>query len=118
MAYRGDPTGVDQTCPLIDQVISYLNDIEWDEGEEDLATDATRMVQVLEMIRKANSKLRDFGTEQYDRANEFEKDLERSSSRIDELEHYCKNYEKQISNLEENVSDLETQLEDAKQSTE
>jgi septal ring factor EnvC (AmiA/AmiB activator) len=110
MAYRGDPTGVSLTCPLIDEVIAFLNNIEWDEDEKDLDTDATRIVQVLEMIRKANSQLRNFCEEQYDRANEFEKDLERASNRIDELEHSCKSLEKEVNQLEDTITDLETQL--------
>jgi len=110
MAWRGDPTGISQTCPLIDEVICFLNNIEWDEGEEDLDNDSTRMVQVLEMIRTANTKLREFGHEQYERANEYEKDLERANSRIDELEKESKYYEKKIDSLEDAISDLETQL--------
>lgn len=112
MAWRGDPTGVSQTCPLIDEVISFLNNIEWDEGEEDLCKEATGMVQVLEMIRKANTKLREFGHEQYERASEFEKDLERASNRIDELEHTITVLEKECSSLTSEINDLQSQLQE------
>lgn len=112
MAWRGDPTGVAQTCPLIDEVISFLNNIEWDEGEEELNNDSIRMAQVLEMIRKANTKLREFGHAQYERANENEKDLERASGRIDELEHTITVLEKECSSLTSEINDLQSQLQD------
>ena len=60
-AYRNAP--VRETCPSIDGIISEL-----------------------EELRASNSKLRDWGAEEYDRAEEAEQKLSEAEDTISELE--------------------------------
>lgn len=113
MARRGDPTDVDQTCPLIDEVLRFIEAVSTDnQDNEDYQKDCDRAEQVLEMIRTANSKLREFGIEQYERANKFENDFERSSNRIDELEYTIMSLEKECNSLASEINDLQSKLQD------
>lgn len=111
MARRKDPTDVDQTCPLIDEVLRFIEAVSMDnQDNEDYQKDCDRAEQVLEMIRTANSKLRDFGCKEYEKEIDLEKDLERANDRINELEKESKWYEKSIDQLKDTIYDLEIQL--------
>lgn len=103
-----DPTGVAQSCPLIDELLRFIESVSSDnEKDENYQADCERAIIVLEMIRKANMKLREFGCDEHDRANEFEKDLNRAGDRIDELEYQNKELQVSIEGYRAEIKDLE-----------
>jgi len=82
-----EPVG--HTCPDIDDIISSV---------EYLSSECTKatcddIIQKMEKVRDANSKLRDWGYEE--------------SQRVDELEEKVSDLESEISTLEDKVEDLE-----------
>lgn len=96
MGRRGDNTGVDQTCPYINEVRDFLEGIEWDEDEAKLEKGAKEACIALEKVRKMNEELRDFGNRQYEYAAELEKDR-------DYYKDQCQDLEKQVENLKEEL---------------
>jgi benzoyl-CoA reductase/2-hydroxyglutaryl-CoA dehydratase subunit BcrC/BadD/HgdB len=89
---RNDNTGVPQTCPYIDEVIRFIEDVKWQEGQEDDAQTVVEICKTLEKIRSMNTDLRDFGNQEYKRAEEAESDRDY--------------YEKQVKSLEDEVENL------------
>lgn len=99
MGRRGDNTGVDQTCPLIDKVISLfesLSDFDMPDGYEE---DKKVMIETLEKIRSMNLELRNFGNKQYEELCEMEKDKDYYESRCRELENEVKYLQDDIKEL-------------------
>lgn len=97
-----DNAPVKETCPLIDDVKSvlfYLND-----GETPDIKDA---LDLLEKIRDANSKLREWGNEQYNRAEDLEKEYEHKKG---QLEGEIKDLTKEVEELQEEVYDLKQEI--------
>lgn len=93
-----DPTGVQHTCPLIDSVIDVLKKFDPDDEE-----DAIRM---MEDIRNANSRLRDFGQDQYRQVCNLESERDDVQ---DELDRLKRDYE----NLQSEYNELERRYENA-----
>jgi benzoyl-CoA reductase/2-hydroxyglutaryl-CoA dehydratase subunit BcrC/BadD/HgdB len=89
---KNDNTGVPQTCPYIDEVIAFIEAIKWQEGQEDDAQTVIEICKTLEKIRSMNTDLRDFGNQEYKRAEEAESDRDY--------------YEKQVKSLEDEVENL------------
>jgi archaellum component FlaC len=81
MGRRNDNTGVPQTCPFIDDVVSFVLGIEAEGNEA-----ATEVLKVLEVIRTHNGNLRDFANQQYRRADEAEDEVRDLKREIDSLE--------------------------------
>ena len=84
---KRDNSSVPQTCPVIDKVISFIESLDY----EDLSTQSIKdAVNYMEEIRRMNSDLRDWGNDEYARAeeNEAEKDdLEyKYKSLLDEMD--------------------------------
>lgn len=107
---RGDNTGVPLTCPIIDDVIWNINwVIEHCRPVDELDTDnfsryTKESDKQLEVIRKHNSELREFGNDQYKQLYEMEKDrdhykdlAERLQKEVDDLTSEIKELEKQLS---------------------
>lgn len=97
---RNDNTGVPQTCPYINDVIRFIEGINWCEDQEDDAQGVTEVIKTLEKIRSMNSDLRDFGNQEYKRAEEAEKDR-------DYYEKQVRCLEDEVANLEKTVKELE-----------
>lgn len=116
------PSQIENTCPFIDEVISYLEE----EIEVSDSNDARRrdyMIEIMERIRKMNEGLRTWGVERFEEKNDLESDNEDKANRIQELEYEMEDlhakieeYEKEISRLESEVSDLNVELEDLQNS--
>lgn len=118
MARNRDNAPIGHTCQKIDQVISFLEKIDWnleDEDEKDLSIECKEIVEVMEEIRKANDTLRTWGNEECNLKNEYEQekdDLEKEvknlksdlSYMIDEI----RDLKAEINNLEEKLSDFES----------
>ena len=119
MGRNRDNAPVGHTCPKIDQVISFLEKIDWnleeDEEEKDLSIECKEMVEVMEQIRKANDSLRTWGNEEYNSKNEYEEerdDLEKEvknlRSDLSDLQDEITNLKVDVETLEEKLSDVET----------
>ncbi len=117
MARNRDNAPIGNTCPKIDQVIRFLEKIDWslDDKEKDLSIECKEIVEIMEEIRNANDTLRTWGNEEYNSKNEYEEekdDLEKEvknlksdlSDMIDEI----KDLKVEIDNLEEKLSDVES----------
>lgn len=102
MPRRSDATGVPQTCPFIDEVITYITGIRWHEGQETEADEAKLMLITLEKIRSHNGSLRDFANDEYYRACELEGEKTSLESDIKNLEWEVKSLSDEIANLELN----------------
>ncbi len=106
MGRRGDNTGIDQTCPVINQVRDFIDGIEWSDDEDDLRDGAIEACKQLEVVRQMNSDLRDFGNKQYEELQEMEKDR-------DYYEKRCKELEKEVEYLQSDIKDLQKELSEA-----
>ena len=107
MAYYKDHAPVGHTCPKIDQVIGFLEKIDWDMGnedEKDLDAECKQAVSIMEEIRKANDALRAWGNEEYNDKNEYEKER-------DELEREVKNLKSDLSDMAAEIKDLKAEIE-------
>lgn len=91
---RGDNSPVDYTCPLIDEVISFIEDLD---GECVSGYSVRSMVNVLEKIRKANTELREWGNDMYQ-----------------ELEDSKSDYEDQLAKLENDLEIVMDELKDVR----
>ena len=91
MARYRDNAPVGYTCPMIDQVISFLEKIDWnleDEEENDLSIECKEMVEVMEKIRKANDTLRTWGNEEYNLKNKYEEERDDLEKEVKNLKSY------------------------------
>jgi len=112
MSRYSDYSGVPHTCPKIDEVIDFLNGIDWDlddDDERDLAHESTKMIEVLEEIRTANSTLRDWGNNMCRERDEAQQDLEYYQSKNEDLEKEVKNINDEVKELEKKIEDLENE---------
>ena len=80
-----DNTGVKHTCPLIDEVIIFIDALCEDKETDPHHSEKTMMTNTMEKIRKANINLRDFGNEQFKRAEDLEEENERIKTVIERL---------------------------------
>jgi predicted nucleic acid-binding Zn-ribbon protein len=118
MGYKRDNAPVGHTCPLIDSVIDFLSDIEWDLGddnERDLAERSSIALDTLEDVRKANDALRAWGNEKHLETEEFEAKVSALERTISNHELDIEHYREQVAILENRISDLEYQIEDLKE---
>lgn len=76
----GEPS---HTCPLIDDAINHM-----------------------EKVRSANGELRDWGREQYDRATEAERELDKALRTIEDHEQTITDLKSQISELDDRIEFL------------
>jgi predicted nucleic acid-binding Zn-ribbon protein len=105
-----DNAPVPHTCPKIDQVISFLEKIDWDlsdDDEKDLSIECKEMVEVMEEIRKVNDSLRSWGNELHD---DLEKLEETSQSEYIELENKNRDLVSEINSLKSKIQKLENEL--------
>jgi predicted RNase H-like nuclease (RuvC/YqgF family) len=107
MARNRDNAPIGYTCPKIDQVISFLEKIDWDledEDEKDLSIECKEIIEVMEEIRKANDTLRTWGNEEYNSKNEYEEEK-------DELEKEVKNLKSDLSDMIDEIKYLKAEIE-------
>lgn len=104
-------SGIAHTCSSIDTVIgeikSAIRDCDWSivnentEGCNDAMKSLEGLEDIMEDIRKANSGLRDYGDEQY--------------QRVEKLENEVSDLESEISELKSKIEDLESVIKDLEQ---
>lgn len=104
MARRGDNAPVGHTCPKIDSVISMVHSL-YLSSEEMSKQEYTEFEKLMEEIRSANSTLREWGNEENQKAEEFEKDLDYANRKIDDLTEEVEALKVEIKELENNLID-------------
>ena len=100
-----DKTGIKQTCPYIDNVIAWLEDIcdSFEIQTEDINNKRKWCIEYLEEIRRMNSELRDIANGHIDKTQ----DLERDNYKID---RELTDANKRILELESEIEQLESEL--------
>ena len=100
MSRNRDNSGIDNTCPKIDEVISAIESVSWD---EDNYWDAKTVTEIMEKIRKANSDLRDWG-------NQMCRERDELQDQYDDLEKENKNLKSDIDYYVKKVKELESEI--------
>jgi len=98
-----DNAPIKNTCPIIDDVVSYIDGFRREFSNDETEVDFKNALSVLEDVRRANSTLRDWGNEEYNRAEELEKER-------DELERENKTLKADVEYYEGKVKELEKEL--------
>jgi chromosome segregation ATPase len=112
MARYRDEAPVGNTCPLIDSVISLIDnlsnyDITDDDEKKDMLHDVKVANDILEEIRSANSSLRDWGNELYSDKEDLEKENNLLKGEISDLSNEVENYKGEVKELESQIIELE-----------
>lgn len=106
MARLNDTSGIPNTCPKIDFVLDFLNNLEiTDEDEGFTFKDIKDLCDTLEEIRTANDGLRTHGSILQNEVDEVKTNEEFLESRIKDLESDIEQYKTEISNLEDELSE-------------
>ena len=90
MARNRDYAPVGNTCPMIDEVISAIESVDWSENTFHTAQSVS---EIMEKIRSANLELRNWGNDEFKRAEELEKDLDYANREIEQLKDVIENIE-------------------------
>ena len=102
MPRHSDASPVPQTCPKIDSAISIVHGIYID--YEDFSKQTyVDFEKTMEEIRSANSTLREWGNEEYKRANEMEDERDDLLRMVDDLKS-------EIGSLKSEIKELENEL--------
>lgn len=101
MARYRDQAPVGNTCPLIDEVISAVEDATF---EENIWWDKESVTAILEKIRSANSELREWGNYEYERAEDAEKERDNFEAEKLDLEEELRELKERVAELEEELS--------------
>jgi uncharacterized coiled-coil DUF342 family protein len=107
MGYYRTTEPVGNTCPLIDRVLEFLNHIEFDDQDDFNGKDIDENIALLEEIRDANSKLRDWGNENAKQADELEEERNDLQKKVKELEEEVEDYKNEIEDLEKQIEELQ-----------
>lgn len=91
MARYIDNSGIKETCPKIDEIISFIEELNWNQLEDNYSKDF--ILNIMEEIRDDNKALRDWGNNCYNEKGELQEEVYK---------------------LKDDVSDLEKELEDLK----
>lgn len=116
MARHNDNAPIGHTCPIIDNVIGKMesakNEADYisKHPEEDSSEEANTIlgelvdaIKEIEDVRSANSELRDWGNEEYNRAEEAEGERDEA---IRDKEYL----QEEIGELKAKIEEMETQL--------
>ena len=98
-----DNAPVPHTCPMINEIISAIDSVDWEETywtKKDL-------IETMEKIRKANDSLRSWGNDLHD---DLEKLENQSQSDYIDLENKNEDLTAEIESLKSEVSKLEDEL--------
>lgn len=95
---KKDNSLVSQTCPEINNASSTIDSIESNLSEQ--IVELRALDKGLEKLRTENSDLRTWGNEQYDRAEELEKELTVANKEIEELKQGLRELGKDYNELE------------------
>ena len=121
-----DNSGIANTCPKIDEVITaimeacrcidnyVMNNKEISVEDEELLSNVVHDLKnthdgknsLLELIRTANSDLRDYGNNEYTEKQEIQSKLDTAERKIEDLEQDIKTYKSDIKTFQEEISIL------------
>jgi FtsZ-binding cell division protein ZapB len=113
MARNDDHAPIGHTCPMIDEVISYISSIDFDLNDESevlLNDGGIDAVKTLEKIREANSTLRSWGNEMCKESMDYERERDDLEKENKNLKHDNDYYQKEVQSLESKVSELEDKI--------
>ena len=95
-----DNAPVSHTCPMINEVISVLESLNWD----DCSWYMKDVIDIMEKIREANDKLRCWGNEKHEECEELE-------GRIYELDRSVEDRDSEISDYIDTIEGLRAEIE-------
>lgn len=104
MANYRDQSGIPNTCPKIDEVISAIKSVGWSEDE---FHSEKCLIATMEEIRSANSSLRDWGNEQFSEKENAESDRDYHEKEVAEKNEEIKNLKSEIKELENQIEQLQ-----------
>lgn len=96
-----DNSGIPNTCPKIDEVISAIKSVDWG---DDNYWDEKGLTEIMEKIRNANSELRDWG-------NEMNRERDDLQGLLDDLENENKKLKQDIESCIYEIKMLENKIE-------
>lgn len=103
MARYNDNAPIGNTCPMIDEVIAFIEHLRFEHSNDDNSKDFKDALGLMEDIRKANKSLRDWGNEEYKRAEDAEDDCGRAKKEVSQLEDEVADMQKEIDSLKDEV---------------
>ena len=98
-----DNAPIKNTCPIIDDVVRYVDDWRNRYSDDESESEFKDALSILEDIRSANSTLRDWGNEEYKRAEDLEKER-------DELQKENERLQSDITYLQSEMQYYQAQL--------
>lgn len=99
MARLNDTSGIPNTCPKIDEVISFIDNLDF---VEEYHT-KKEIIDLMEDIRTANDGLRTHGHNLQNDLDYYEKLIKELEEKIEDLESDIYSYKNQIEELESNL---------------
>lgn len=104
MARHNDNAPVGHTCPMINEVISAIESVDWN----DTYWTKESIIEIMEKIRSANDQLRTWGNELYKEKeaieSDFEYEIKELKGIIDDLEYDLRQKDEEIILLEKDLS--------------
>lgn len=113
MPRLNDTSGIPHTCPKIDFVLDFLNNLEiTDEDEGFSLQDIKDLCTTLEEIRGMNDGLRTHGSVLQHELDEMTDEKDNLENKVQELESDIEFYKGEISRLEDEISEKDEQISD------
>lgn len=100
-----DNAPIGNTCPIIDEVLTYVEDLSNNlkyipRGEqEDFKGSVDRINKLMEDIRDANSTLREWGNEQHNEKEDYEREKDAAELTVEELKDDIKSLNDDIESI-------------------
>lgn len=110
MAYYDDNAPIKNTCPIINDVVGYIEGFREEFSNEDNDIDFYFALGVMEDIRAANLELRNWGNDLYRDLQSLEKERDALIDKVDESEHELMRANVRIDELEDWVEDLQQRI--------
>jgi chromosome segregation ATPase len=110
MGYYDDNAPIKNTCPIINDVVNYLERFREDFSNEDNDLDFHCALGVMEDIRAANLELRNWGNGLYRDLQSLEKERDALIDKVDESEHELMRVNARIEELENYIDELQQKI--------
>jgi chromosome segregation ATPase len=110
MGRYDDNAPVKNTCPIIDDVINYIESFRESFSNEDNDIDFHFALGVMEDIRSANSELRDWGNDLYRELEELEQERNKLIDQLEDSQSELEKANTKIEELEDFITELQEQI--------
>lgn len=110
MSYYDDNAPIKNTCPIINDVIRYIEGFREEFSNEDNDLDFHCALGVMEDIRAANLELRNWGNDLYKDLQSLEKERDILIGKLEELEHELMRANARIDELEDYTDELQQRI--------